>query len=298
MSMIAAVQHGLAEINPDVRIYYVLAGQGPRTVVLLHGYPQTWWEFRHVIPMLVDAGYRVIAPDYRGAGDSNKPPSGYDKRTMAQDIYALLYEHLKLNEPVLLLGHDIGCMVAYAFAVQFPKAVRRLVLMEAPIPGTASYAEMVAVTHLRNVMHWHFFFHNATNDLAETLTAGRERVYLQNFYQRIAFNHGAFTPSDIDAYASWFSAAGAMRAGFELYRAFDRDADDNRAALKKHGRLGMPVLGMGGAESFFVPIAPVMLREVAKDVRVVSLSKCGHWCAEEQPEAFVAELLKFDLGKR
>lgn len=103
-----SLQHAFAQIEPGVSIHYVSAGSGARTVVLLHGFPQTWRAWRHVMPRLVDEGFRVIAPDYRGAGNSSRPPSGYDKRTMASDIYRLLYEHLKLSSPVAMVGHDIG----------------------------------------------------------------------------------------------------------------------------------------------------------------------------------------------
>ena len=291
--MTTPLKHGVAELAPGVRLHYTEAGTGPRTMVLLHGYPQTWWEWRHAIPVFAQAGFRVIAPDYRGAGGSSKPPAGYDKRTMAADIEQLLRQHLNVRNPVVMVGHDIGMMVAYAFASSFPKNVERLVLMEAPIPGTAAYSSMIAATHLSNVMDWHFFFHNAGNNLAELLTQGRERQYLKHFYDRLAFNQDAIGREDLNLYAAEFEAAGAMRAGFELYRAFDRDADDNRAALKKHGRLSMPVLGLGGASSFFVPIAKPMLKEVAKDTTVESIPNCGHWVAEENPAVFTERVLAF-----
>ena len=285
--------HGIAEIAPGVRIHYVESGNGPRTLVLLHGYPQTWYEWRHVIPVFAQQGFRVIAPDYRGAGGSSKPPGGYDKRTMAADIEQLLRVHLNVKTPVVLVGHDIGMMVAYAFASIFPKSVRRLVLMEAPLPGTLVYDATVASKHLRNQNMWHFFFHNAQDNLAELLTTGRERQYLKSFYDRLSFDHGAIALDDLDVYTDEFSSAGAMRAGFELYRAFDQDGEDNRAALKKNGRLSMPVLALGGVGSFYLPIAKAMLEEVAKDVTVEGVPECGHWIAEENPAFFVEQVLRF-----
>ncbi len=287
------LSHGVAELEPGVRLHYVMTGSGSRTIVLLHGYPQTWWEWRHVLAPLARAGWRVIAPDYRGAGGSSKPQTGYDKRTMAADIHTLLLKQLKITGPITLVGHDIGMMVAYAFASEFPKLVEKLVLMEAPLPGTAAYDATVASTKLSNATMWHFFFHNAQNSLAESLTAGRERLYLQHFYERLAFNQDAITKADLDLYASHYSAAGAMRAGFELYRAFDRDGEDNKASLKKNARLTMPVLALGGSSSFYLPIAKEMLVEVAKKVSVVSIPECGHWIAEENPTVLVEELLKF-----
>lgn len=226
-----SVMHGMAELQPGVRLHYVQAGAGPRTMVLLHGYPQTWWE--------------------------------------------------------------CGMMVAYAFASSFPKSVESLILMEAPLPGTETYDQMVATPKLNHVMHWHFFFHNADNNLAESLTIGRERLYLQSFYQRLAFNQDAIGLEDLNRYAVSFEAAGAMRAGFELYRAFDHDGEDNRATLKKSGRLTLPVLALGGASSFFAPIAKPMLKEVAKEVTATTIPQCGHWVAEENPEAFLREVFEF-----
>ncbi len=287
------LKHGIAELEPGVRLHYVVTGSGTRTMVLLHGYPQTWWEWRHVLAPLVRAGWRVIAPDYRGAGGSSKPPSGYDKRTMAADVFKLLREHLRVAGPVTIVGHDIGMMVAYAFASEYPRSVERLVLMEAPLPGTAAYDAMVAAPKLNNAAMWHFFFHNAQNSLAESLTTGRERLYLQHFYERLAFNQSAITEADLDLYASHYSAAGAMRAGFEVYRAFDRDGEDNRAALKKNGRLTMPVLALGGTSSFYLPVAKAMLAEVAKKVSVKGIPDAGHWIAEENPKALVGEILTF-----
>ncbi|MGI4756677.1 MAG: alpha/beta fold hydrolase [Janthinobacterium lividum] len=287
------LKHGVAELEPGLRLHYVTAGTGKRTMVLLHGYPQTWWEWRHIIGPLTRAGWRVLAPDYRGAGGSSKPQTGYDKRTMAGDILRLVWEHLKVSGPVTMVGHDIGMMVAYAFANQYPKLVERLVLMEAPLPGTLTYDATVASVKLNDATMWHFFFHNAQNNLAESLTAGRERMYLQHFYERLAFNQEAITSEDLDLYASHFSAAGAMRAGFELYRAFDRDGEDNKLGLKKNGRLSMPVLALGGTASFFLPIAKVMLAEVAKNVTVTAIPDAGHWIAEENPTALLAALLGF-----
>jgi len=129
------IQHATAEVEPGFRIHYVTAGQNAPTIVLLHGFPQTWWEWRHLIPLLAESGYRVIAPDYRGAGNSSRPLDGYDKRTMAKDIRALLREHLRLEGPVIMVGHDLGLMVAYSYAQAYRDEVSHLVVMDAPLPG-------------------------------------------------------------------------------------------------------------------------------------------------------------------
>src|SRR5438105_769 len=122
--------HGMADIEPGLRLHYVTAGAGARAIVLLHGFPQTWWEWRRVIPALVDAGYRVVAPDYRGAGHSWRPAGGYDKRTMADDVHRLLRQHLRIEEPIVLVGHDIGLMVAYAYAQAYRDEVSHLVVVD------------------------------------------------------------------------------------------------------------------------------------------------------------------------
>jgi pimeloyl-ACP methyl ester carboxylesterase len=280
-------RHGMADIEPGLRLHYVVAGEGARTIVLLHGFPQTWWQWHRVIPALVDAGFRVIAPDYRGAGDSWRPPGGYDKQTMAGDIHRLLREHLDVDGPAVVAGHDIGLMVAYAYAQRFPDAVSHLVLIDAPLPGTAVFDALRADPRV-----WHFAFHGA-RDVAEMLVAGRERQYIQYFIGARIFDPSAITAADLDVYASAYSAPGAMRAGFELYRAFGRDADDNRALLRANGKLTMPVLAVGGAISTTGAVIEEMANEVAEDVTAVRIPRTGHWVPEENPQGLVRALLDF-----
>jgi pimeloyl-ACP methyl ester carboxylesterase len=283
----AMVRHGMADIPPQLRMHYVDAGTGTRTIVLLHGFPQTWWEWRHVIPELVTAGYRVVAPDYRGAGNSWRPAGGYDKKTMAQDIRSLLSDHLRIEHPVVLVGHDIGLMVAYAFAQSYREAVSHLVIMDAPLPGTDVFDRLRADPRV-----WHFAFHGA-RDIAEMLVAGRERQYLQAFFNARVFNTHAITDGDIDIFTAAYAAPGAMRAGFELYRAFDQDAADNRDALRRNGKLTVPVLAVGGSTSTSGPLVEEMMREVAGNVTGLRIPESAHWIAEENPRAFIAGLLKF-----
>jgi pimeloyl-ACP methyl ester carboxylesterase len=279
--------HGMAEIEPGLRLHYVSAGDAPRAIVLLHGFPQTWWGWRRLIRPLVEAGFRVVAPDYRGAGHSSRPQGGYDKRTMAEDIHRLLREHLQIDGPVALVGHDIGLMVAYAYAQAYRGEVSHLVVMDAPLPGTAVFDRLRADPRV-----WQFAFHNV-RDLPELLVAGRERQYLQAFYNARFFDPSAISEADIDIFASAYAAAGAMRAGFELYRAFDQDAADNREALRRNGKLGMPVLAVGGSASTTGPLMEEMLREVAENVTGFRVPRAGHWIAEENPTEFTAALLKF-----
>ena len=281
------MNHGMADIEPGLRLHYVTAGDGPRTMVLLHGFPQTWWQWRHVIPALVDGGLRVVAPDYRGAGHSWRPPGGYDKRTMAGDIQRLLREHLAIEGPIVLVGHDIGLMVAYAYAQAYRNEVSHLVIADAPLPGTAVFDRLRSDPRV-----WHFAFHGA-RDVPEMLVAGRERQYLQAFFNARCFDPSAIGDEDLDVYASAYSAPGAMRAGFEVYRAFDQDVEDNRGALAHNGRLTVPVLAMGGEISTSGPVVEEMMREVAEDVTGVRVPRTAHWVAEENPEAFVRAVLEF-----
>jgi len=286
-------QHGMAEVEVGVQLHYVQVGAGADVMVLIHGYPETWWEWRHVMPIFASAGFRVIAVDYRGAGNSSKPANGYDKHTMAKDIQRLLVDHLAVTTPIIMVGHDIGMTVAFAFATLFPADVRKLVLVDAIVPGTPTFKALLTTGKLRNSNLAHFFWHNARNNMAETLTAGRERVYIQDFFDRIAFNLGAFEPEVIDRYTMHYASPGGMKAGFEVYRAFDQDGEDNEASLRTSGRLKMPVLFVAGAESFLGTMADVVLKEIAEDGSLTLIPQSGHYPPEENPEAFAATVIAF-----
>lgn len=283
----SVMNHGMAQIEPGLRIHYVTAGSGDRTIVLVHGFPQTWWEWRHVIPLLVRAGFRIIALDYRGAGASSRPQGGYDKRSMANDIHVLLHQHLQIQQPVIVVGHDMGSMVAFAYAEMFREEVSHLVVMDAPLPGTAIFDRLRSDPRV-----WHFAFHG-TRDIPEMLVVGRERPYLQAFFNARIFNPSGVGESDLDIYTSAYSAPGAMRAGFETYRSFDQDARDNRDGVERNGKLTIPVLAAWGEISNTGPGVEAMMHEVAENVAGLQVSASAHWIAEENPEAFTAGLLKF-----
>lgn len=286
--------HGMADLEPGLRLHYVTAGEGARTIVLLHGFPQTWWEWRGVIPALAAAGYRVVAPDYRGAGHSWRPAGGYDKRTMAADIHRLLHEHLGVKQPVAVVGHDIGLMVAYAYAQAYRDEVSHLVVIDAPLPGTTVFDALRTDPRV-----WHFAFQGAAGarDVAELLVAGRERAYLQAFFNARTSDPSAVSAADFEVYVAAYEAPGAMRAGFELYRAFDQDAADNRAALARHGKLTVPVLAVGGMTSNSGALVEEMMGEVAEHVAGVRVPGTAHWVPEENPAALTAALLAFFEGK-
>ncbi|HZO35273.1 MAG TPA: alpha/beta hydrolase [Solirubrobacteraceae bacterium] len=278
--------HGTASIAPDLRIHYVEAGQGPRTCVLLHGFPQTWWEWRRVIPPLTEAGFRVVAPDYRGAGDSSRPAGGYDKRTMAEDIHRLLRDHLGIDQPVFMVGHDIGMMVAFAYAQRYPDDVQALAVADAVIPGTKVFDWVRTVA-------WHFAFHNVAA-LPEALVAGRERLYLEHFFTTFSAEGWTIADEDLDRYAAAYAQPEAIRAGFELYRAFERDAADTRDALKQAGKLTMPVLAISGAAGQAPPgMVAEMMREVAEDVTDRPIAGSGHFVPDERPAELAQALIDF-----
>lgn len=226
--------HGMVDVAPGVRLHYITAGRGQLTVVLLHGFPQTAHQWRKVIPVLVQSGLHVVAPDYRGAGWSSKPPSGYDKWTMAEDIQKLLREHLEIIGPVVVVGHDIGGILAAAYAFRYREEVSHLVVVDTLLPGTSVFDRMRG-----DPRGWHAAFHSA-RDIAETLVQGRERPYLQHMIGVRIFDPSAISPEDFDAYSRAYEAPGAMRAAFELYRAFDEDGRSLRASLADSGRLRIP----------------------------------------------------------
>jgi pimeloyl-ACP methyl ester carboxylesterase len=206
---------------------------------------------------------------------------------MAEDIHRLLHEHLHLTGPVATVGHDIGLMVACAYAQAYRDQVSHLVVMDEPLPGTAVFDRLRSDPRV-----WQFAFHGA-RDVPEMLVAGRERQYLQAFFNARMFDPSAMTAGDFEVYVAAYSAPGAMRAGFELYRAFDQDSADNRDAVQRHGKLTMPVLAVGGAGSTTGPLMEAMMREVAENVTSLRVSGAAHWIAEENPSVFVAKLLKF-----
>ncbi len=220
--------HHTASVN-GIQMHYVIGGRGD-PVVLLHGWPETWYEWHLVMPALA-RNYTVIAPDLRGLGDSSKPLTGYDGKTVAEDIHQLVTQ---LGfKTIFLVGHDIGAQVAYSYAAAHPTEVKRLVVMDLSFPGFIPTGKMPL---------WWFLFHQ-TPDLPEALVQGKEMIYLSWFYHNLAYNPSAVTP-DINEFVSHYSAPGGMRAGFEYYRAFPQDAIENENYSKTE--LTMPVLAVGG----------------------------------------------------
>jgi pimeloyl-ACP methyl ester carboxylesterase len=286
MQLIAAAS---SAVDVDgVRIHYFTAGpeDGP-VLLLIHGYPQMAITWRKVVDPLVQAGFRLVMPDLRGAGGSARPPGGYDKWTLAGDLAGVL-DCLKIEHPVTVVGHDIGAMVAYAFAWRFPDRTSRLAILDSVIPGTAMFDEVAR----NGARVWHFHFHQAP-DLPEALTLGREAIYLERYYHDMAFDAYAIDADAFAFYVRHFAQPGAMRAGFELYRSFTSDTADNREALRAHGKLPMPVLALAGAGGRYAHRIGPMMEEVADTVRVGIIPNAGHWLAEENPVAVAAALIDF-----
>ncbi|CAH1660994.1 Pimeloyl-ACP methyl ester carboxylesterase [Hyphomicrobiales bacterium] len=264
-------------------IHVRIGGQGP-AVVLLHGYGETgdMWA-----PMAADLArdHTVVVPDLRGLGLSSKPDAGFDKKTQAGDVAGVL-DALKI-ERVDLVTHDIGNMVGFAFATQHPQRVRSFTLIDAPVPGVGPWEEI-----LKNPLLWHFRFGGPD---MERLVAGRERIYLDRFWNEFSATPSRFTEASREHYAKLYALPGAMHSGFAQFAAFDQDAIDNRAYMAAGGKLTMPVLAVGGEKSFGTTMAATM-RDAATDVTAGIIPDSGHWIMEENPTATVA-LVRAFLGK-
>jgi pimeloyl-ACP methyl ester carboxylesterase len=262
-----------AAVN-GVTIHARSGGSGP-AVVLLHGYGETGDMWAPMAAHLA-RNHTVIVPDLRGLGLSSKPPSGFDKKTQAGDVQALLTS-LGVGQADVV-AHDIGNMVAFQYAAQFPQRVRRLVLIDAPVPGVGPWEEI-----LKNPLLWHFRFGGPD---MERLVAGRERIYLDRFWNEFSASPDRFTEASRRHYAALYALPGAMHSGFAQFAAFDQDAADNRAFLASGGRLKMPILAVGGQKSFGPMMATVM-RAAGDDVTEGIVPDSGHWIMEENPQATI-----------
>lgn len=279
---IAEVEHHYAELS-GVRMHYVTAGRGT-PVVLLHGWPQTWYAWRAVIPLLAQH-YSVIAPDLRGLGDSSRPQSGYDKQTLAGDVWELVHGHLG-HQRFFVVGHDWGGPVAFALAINHQDAVRRLAIVDVAIPGDGN------PNISQGGKRWHHAFHQ-TLDLPEALVEGREAIYLGWFYRHYGARPDAIDASAIREYLRAYTQPGALRAGFDYYRSIPVDIAHNEALLRR-GKLKVPVLALGGAQAWGRGMEVVeSCRRVALDVRGGIVEDAGHWVPEEQPKILARHLLEF-----
>ena len=263
------------EINTDgATIHVRVGGEGP-AVVMLHGFADTGDMWAPLATALAPR-HTVVVPDLRGMGLSSHPESGYDKKTQGGDVARLLDAFSIQKADVVT--HDIGNMVGYAFAAQYPDRVVRFVIMDAPLPGIGPWDEIT-----RSPLLWHFNFRGPD---VERLVKGRERIYLDRFWNELSADPRSIDEATRDHYAELYARPGAMRSAFNQFAAFAQDAIDNQAFAAK-GKLTMPVLAIGAEKSFGGAMADI-LGFVATDVTSVVIPNSGHWVMEEQPAATVA----------
>jgi pimeloyl-ACP methyl ester carboxylesterase len=253
-------------------------GHGPVTL-LLHGYAENSDSWAPLAADLMK-DHTVVVPDLRGIGRSSKPAGGYDKKTQAKDMRAVV---VGLGyDKTLVVAHDIGNMVAYAYAASYPDKVEKLVVIDAPIPGIEPWSEI-----LQNPGVWHFNFHGPD---AERLVAGRERIYLDRIWNDFTADPAKPDEATRNFYTATYAQPGGMRAGFAQFTAFSQDAKDNK--IFEQVKLTMPVLAVGGEKSFG-PLQAVIMRHVALNVQGAVIPNSGHWVMEENPVYTVALIRKF-----
>lgn len=275
------LNHHYAEVN-GVKLHYVKCGSGP-AVLLLHGWPFTWLQWRKVMVLLAKSGYTAIAPDLRGMGDSEITEGGYSKINIAEDMHQLVG---KLGfKTIRIVAMDIGMMVAYPYAVKYPDEVKQLVLGESLIPGFGLEELMNPATG----GYWHFGFHAQAN-LAAMLTAGKEAAYLNPMYDLMS--PGGHIDSVTRAeYIRQYSKPGAMKAGFQHYATILQDGKDNRANFK--GKLTIPVLVLNGAKGIPSKQTFDCVKQIAKNVEFGLVPNSGHAMGEDNPVWYTDRLVQF-----
>jgi len=292
IAVLTLVQSASAEVRPFPRdfhtqeiktdgatIYVRVGGKGP-AVVMLHGFGDTGDMWAPLAGALAK-DHTVVVPDLRGMGLSSYPDTGYDKKTQAQDIARVMD---KLNvQKADLVTHDIGNMVGYSLAAQYPDRVTRWVVIDAPLPGIGPWDEI-----LKSPLLWHFNFRGPDVD---RLVKGRERIYLDRFWNELSANPKAIDEATRRHYAKIYARPGAMHAAFNQFAAFSQDASDNKAFANK-GKLTMLILALGAEKSFGEQQAAIM-REVGTNVEGGIIANSGHWIMEEQPDATVKAVRSF-----
>jgi pimeloyl-ACP methyl ester carboxylesterase len=270
-----------------LRFHLVQGGQGP-ALVLLAGFPQSWYAWRRAMPLLARE-HTVIAIDLPGQGDSDKPAGGYDTRSAGERLHALMGV---LGHPhYALAGHDIGAWIAYPYAARYPQEVRRLVLLDANIPGVTLKPAITLGPD--NWKSWHFLF-NSVPDLPEALLQGRERVLIEWFFSHKTANRPAvFTQADIDEYERVYRLPGGLRGMLGYYRAAHEDTAQNLPLREQ--RLKTPLLALGGSHGSAPDLYEAM-RALADDVQGGVLPDCGHYLPEEKPRELAERMLAFLKG--
>lgn len=279
-------RHEFADVD-GVRMHYVTGGSGP-PVVLIHGWPQTWYGWWPIMPALAK-NHTVYAVDLPGLGDSTGSPTGYDKATLARYVHTLIADRLKVRD-ARVVGHDFGAAVAFQYAAQFPADTARLGYLDLPLPGPAINASTY------RSLSWHIAFHSQRR-VPETVVGDDVREYLAMFYPQVSFGGTAFggtsdrspfTDAEINEYARTYRRPEVLSGGFELYRALDKDVRDTTAAAP----IRVPTLLMT-AQGQVDPIRATVAPRMTNIVRAVDVPKAGHWLVEENPQFVTAELLRF-----
>lgn len=269
----------------DGQVGYVIGGEGP-PLVLLHGWPQNWYEWHELMPELA-AEYTVIAPDLRGIGLSAPALSGFDKVSMAGDLHALL-DDLAFAEDPVIVGHDIGGMTAYAYATEYPGEVSKIVIADVPLPGIEPF-DLVAT----DPRAWHFGFHQGEEMIAERLVEDQVYEYFRWFINHVGFADETITDEDVEVFEDAYLEEGALTAGFEWYRTFPVDAERNQGSSAP---LDTPILLMGGEYSagpLLELSAQALVDKHGAPVSTFQVDGAGHWLPEEQPELFLTGLQAF-----
>lgn len=279
-------RHEFADVD-NVRMHYVTGGKGS-PVVLIHGWPQTWYGWWPIMPELAEH-HTVYAIDLPGLGDSTGTPTGYDKATLARYVHRLIAEKLNLKNAAIV-GHDLGAAVAFQYASQFPGDTARLGYLDLPLPGPG----IDAATYRK--LSWHIAFH-AQREVPEAVVGNDVREYLKLFYPQVAYNGTAFggtstkspfTDGEIDEYARTYRRPATLSGGFELYRALDQDVEDSVAAAP----VQVPALLMS-AQGQIDAIRGTAAPRMTRIVRAVDVPNAGHWLVEENPAFVTKELLGF-----
>lgn len=278
------ITNHVARVN-GLNIHYLRAGQGD-PLVLLHGWPQHSLMWRKIMPALAEH-YTVIAPDLRGSGGSSIPVAGYDKRTMAQDVYGLVRQ---LGfERIFLVGYDHGAGVAYQYANAHPIEVRRLAILEYAMPGFGYEKAMQPSPDWDSGSNWQLAFFTVP-DVAERFMMGQERELLSWFFWHISCNPSAVSQNDFEEYVRQISKPGALRAGINYYATVWRDMENHKESARR--KLRMPVLAVGGECSGAAGIAQSM-QPLATNVQGAVIEQAGHWLTDENPNALTRQLLTF-----
>lgn len=274
-------KHATATVN-GIKIHYVIGGKGD-PLVLVHGFGQNWYMWNRLLPEL-SKHFTVIAPDLRGVGESDKPESGYDKKTMASDIHELVNQLGYKN--INLAGHDIGLMVAYAYAAQYGDSVKKVALMDALLPGIEP-----VWSNVKGSAWWFgFFAWPASGDIVK----GKEKEFLTNFWPVVGHVKDPFTPEESAEFIRAYAVEGGTTAAFKWFGAFDQDGKDNLVFAKK--KLKMPLLAMGG-EYFAAAFLKDHSKLVAENVTESKIAGAGHWLVQENTAQVQKDLLAFFLAK-